>query len=145
MSLSRPGLPIIAEMKGSERMNCAVGQTASPPSSHTGCAITLAALLGGCRTKALGRGRDLLLPSTFFLQTAVFTKWAMLGSNQRPLPCEGRSITSWLFAGVHKYLQDAVFSSRRVRVCSLLFAWVGVLLVYMSLIATPVLSRLCGF
>jgi len=24
----------------------------------------------------------------------TFNEWAMLGSNQRPLPCEGRSITS---------------------------------------------------
>jgi hypothetical protein len=38
----------------------------------------------------------------FYLQTLLFPKWAMLGSNQRPLPCEVRSITSWLFAGVQK-------------------------------------------
>src|SRR5215212_3547552 len=33
----------------------------------------------------------------------------MLGSNQRPLPCEGRSITSWLFAGVQNHLQNRRF------------------------------------
>jgi hypothetical protein len=28
----------------------------------------------------------------FFLQNGDFRRWAMLGSNQRPLPCEGRSV-----------------------------------------------------
>ena len=50
----------------------------------------------------------------------------MLGSNQRPLPCEDKSITLWLFAGVQKYLRNS-------NVCpsSLLplFALVGVLVV----------------
>src|SRR5215208_7587230 len=87
-------LPIIAEKKGSERMNCSVGQTASPPPSHTGCAITLAALLHGCRTKA----RSVSGPSLAFHVSCV---------------------------------------------CSPLFMWVGVLLVYMSLTATPALSHLC--
>src|SRR3954468_24856508 len=64
-------------------------------------------------------------------------KWAMLGSNQRPLPCEGRSITSCLFAGVQKYLQIEGFHSGILRVRLPLFVWVGVLLVYMSLTATP--------
>jgi hypothetical protein len=58
-----------------------------------------------------------------------FSKWAMLGSNQRPLPCEGKAITSWLFAGVRKYLQNSVFTSGSIRACSSLFVWVGVLLV----------------
>jgi hypothetical protein len=31
----------------------------------------------------------LLLAVIFVLQNAAFPKWAMLGSNQRPLPCEG--------------------------------------------------------
>ena len=35
---------------------------------------------------------DLSLTFHVFLQKAVFTKWAMLGSNQRPLPCEGSVI-----------------------------------------------------
>jgi hypothetical protein len=30
----------------------------------------------------------LLLVLTFFLQKPTFLEWAMLGSNQRPLPCE---------------------------------------------------------
>jgi hypothetical protein len=54
----------------------------------------------------------------------------MLGSNQRPLPCESRSITSWLFVVVQKHLQISIFSLADHRGCSLLFAWVGVLLVY---------------
>jgi hypothetical protein len=28
----------------------------------------------------------------FFLQKGNFLKWAMLGSNQRPLPCEGSAL-----------------------------------------------------
>ena len=28
----------------------------------------------------------------FYLQNATFDKWAMLGSNQRPLPCEGSAL-----------------------------------------------------
>jgi hypothetical protein len=54
----------------------------------------------------------------------------MLGSNQRPLPCKVRSIKPWLFTDVQKYLQNSVFTSGSIRVCSSLFAWVGVLLVY---------------
>ena len=50
---------------------------------------------------------------------------------------EGRSITSWLFAGVPKYLQNHAFVGRCIRACSPLFGWVGVLLVYVSLGATP--------
>jgi hypothetical protein len=53
----------------------------------------------------------------------------MLGSKQRPLPCKVRSITSWLFAGVQKYLQNRTIVSVSVHVCSPLFVWVGVLLV----------------
>jgi hypothetical protein len=55
--------------------------------------------------------------------------WAMLGSNQRPLPCECRSIMSWLFVTVQKYLQISIFSLRGYGECSPLFVWVGVLLV----------------
>jgi hypothetical protein len=54
----------------------------------------------------------------------------MLGSNQRPLPCEVRSILSWLFAAVHNRLQNRPFVSGSIHVCSPLFVWVGVLLVY---------------
>jgi hypothetical protein len=52
----------------------------------------------------------------------------MLESNQRPLPCEGRSITSWLFASVQKYLQKRTYASSGIRACSQLFVWVGVLI-----------------
>jgi hypothetical protein len=52
----------------------------------------------------------------------------MLGSNQRPLPCEGRFKMSQLFANVHKVLQTRIFSLLRHRGCSPLFAWVGVLI-----------------
>jgi hypothetical protein len=75
---------------------------------------------------------------TFFLQKGLFSEWAMLGSNQRPLPCEGRSIRSWSFMTVQKYLQNRVLPSGSIRVYSPLFAWVGVLLVYTSLTVTPV-------
>src|SRR5215208_5595428 len=34
-------------------MNCSVGQTDAPPASHTSCILTLAALLHGCRKRAL--------------------------------------------------------------------------------------------
>jgi hypothetical protein len=54
--------------------------------------------------------------------------WAMLGSNQRSLPCEGKSITPWLFAAVQKYLQMRAFLSSGIRACSQLFVWVGVLI-----------------
>jgi hypothetical protein len=86
---------------------------------------------------------DSILVFCIFPAKQYFSEWAMLGSNQRPLPCEGRSITSWLFAGVQKYLQINGFLSGKLRVCSPLFVWVGVLLVYMSLTATPALSHLC--
>src|SRR5215213_2467020 len=32
---------------------------------------------------------DLLVSSTFLLQNVTFLEWSMLGSNHRPLPCEG--------------------------------------------------------
>ena len=67
----------------------------------------------------------------------------MLGSNQRPLPCEGRSITPWLFADVQKHLQNCAFYVTGSRACSPLFVWVGVLLVYTNFSATPALSYLC--
>jgi hypothetical protein len=37
---------------------------------------------------------------------------------------------SWWFAAVQKLLQISIFSLAGYRVCSLLFAWDGVLLVY---------------
>ena len=35
---------------------------------------------------------DLLVSSTVLLQNITFLEWAMLGSNQRPLPCEGSAL-----------------------------------------------------
>jgi len=35
-----------------------------------------------------------------YLQIGCFLEWAMLGSNQRRLPCEGRAVMLWLFAVV---------------------------------------------
>ena len=86
-----------------------------------------------CCTEALKRILTLRLSFTFSLQTEKFRAWAMLGSNQRPLPCEVRSVMSWLFAAVQKYLQISIFFLRSCRPCSSLFAWVGVLLVYRNL------------
>jgi hypothetical protein len=46
---------------------------------------------------------DILLRSYIvFLQMGTLSKWAMLGSNQRPLPCEGESSGSPAFSIVHK-------------------------------------------
>ena len=62
------------------------------------------------------------------LQNKRFWEWAMLGSNQRPLPCEIKSITSWLFTAVQKLLQISIFSLTGYRECSLSFVWVGILI-----------------
>jgi hypothetical protein len=50
------------------------------------------ALLHMLLRKDLSHTPGLLLLRTFSLQLSVFLRWAMLGSNQRPLPCEGRAI-----------------------------------------------------
>jgi hypothetical protein len=42
----------------------------------------------------------LLLP--LYLNVEEFYEWAMLGSNQRPLPCEGESNSSLAFSTVHE-------------------------------------------
>ena len=52
----------------------------------------------------------------------------MLGSNQRPLPCEGGAIIPCLFADVRKPLQNNKFFLISFRLCSLLFEWGGVLI-----------------
>jgi hypothetical protein len=71
----------------------------------------------------------ILLGTAFILQNTAFSGWAMLGSNQRPLPCEVKALLLPLFVVVQKYLQNGVFYLRVFRVCSPLFVWVGVLLV----------------
>ncbi len=53
----------------------------------------------------------------------------MLGSNQRSLPCEVKAIMPLVFVVVKKSLQNCVFVSGNIRVCSPPSAWVGVLLV----------------
>ena len=36
--------------------------------------------------------RSFYLCFVFYLQNSTFSEWAMLGSNQRPLPCEGSAL-----------------------------------------------------
>jgi hypothetical protein len=43
-----------------------------------------------------------------------FLKWAMLGSNQRPLPCESSTIVCWRFLDCAKLLQIAAFTLLRI-------------------------------
>jgi hypothetical protein len=47
----------------------------------------------------------------------------MLGSNQRPLSCEGSTTISWLFAVVRNYLEISTFTLTTHRMCASLFAW----------------------
>jgi hypothetical protein len=44
------------------------------------------------------------------------------GFEPLPPPCTVRSIMSWSFAAVQKYLQNRPFTSDDIRSCSLLFA-----------------------
>jgi hypothetical protein len=44
-----------------------------------------------------------------FLHIEESLGWAMLGSNQRPLPCEGSVIVCWRFLELAKYLQITAF------------------------------------
>jgi hypothetical protein len=39
------------------------------------------------------------------LKDKVYLEWAMLGSNQQPLPCEGSVIICWTFLERAKCLQ----------------------------------------
>jgi hypothetical protein len=52
--------------------------------------------------KRLRHATRLSAKLAFLLQKVTFNKWAMLGSNQRPLPCEVKSDGSQRFADVHK-------------------------------------------
>src|SRR5437764_8589196 len=54
----------------------------------------------------------------------------MLGSNQRPLPCEVRYSCSLPFIGVQKHLQTNRFGSERTCVNYLLSVCIGVEIVY---------------
>jgi len=59
------------------------------------------------------------------LQNTGFSKWAMLGSNQRPLPYGVSTTISRLFGVVQNYLEIGIFILMAHRVCSSLFAWVA--------------------
>src|SRR5215218_8539518 len=51
-------------------------------------------------------------PSYWFYVLPVkqhFLGWAMLGSNQRPLPCEGSVLVCWRFLELAKFLQKRRF------------------------------------
>ena len=52
----------------------------------------------------------ILMPLLAAFLVLVVSEWAMLGSNQRPLPCEGSTTMSLLFFGIQKYLQMSIFS-----------------------------------
>ena len=62
-----------------------------------------------CRQKGRRRGAAFYGALRFFLQNAALPEWAMLGSNQRPLPCEGSAMVCWTFLDFAKYLQIEVF------------------------------------
>ncbi len=49
------------------------------------------------------------LCEAFYLQNEKFWEWAMLGSNQRPLPCESSVIVCWRFLELAKHLEIDVF------------------------------------
>jgi hypothetical protein len=47
--------------------------------------------------------------STFYLQNAAFSEWAMLGSNQRPPPCKRSATVFQRLLELAKSLQTAKF------------------------------------
>ena len=55
------------------------------------------------------KNTDIFAFSTFVLQNAASCEWAMLGSNQRPLPCEGSTMVCWRFLELAKSLEIDVF------------------------------------
>jgi hypothetical protein len=54
------------------------------------------------------------LCEAFYLENEKFWEWAMLGSNQRPLPCEGSAIVFQRFLELAEYLQIAVLLRPRI-------------------------------
>jgi hypothetical protein len=64
-------------------------------------------LLHGCCTEVPNIIRILRFARCFCLQNAALRRWAMLGSNQRPLPCESGSCS---FATVRRYPVSAFLS-----------------------------------
>jgi hypothetical protein len=77
----------------------------------------------------------LLRVSALFLQIIVFEGWAMLGSNQRPLPCEGSTIVCWRFLELAKCLQIVVFVYRHFSQGFRIFTRVAARLLHRSLAA----------
>ena len=65
----------------------------------------------------LHEGFGLLSERLFVLRVSAanrhFSEWAMLGSNQRPLPCESSTIVFWRFPKVAKCLRIEVLGPRR--------------------------------
>jgi hypothetical protein len=64
----------------------------------------------------------------------------MLGSNQRPLPCESCVMVCWGFLEVAKCLQIAVFLRRRISEHFRRFAQVAARLLHNLVLATLVLE-----
>jgi hypothetical protein len=58
----------------------------------------------------LMRLQSFQLRLAIYLQNAIFSEWAMLGSNQRPLPCEVSTIVFWRFLEFAKSLQIGILS-----------------------------------
>jgi hypothetical protein len=70
----------------------------------------LSALLHGCCTKLSTRKPEAPLFSSF----AGLLEWAMLGSNQRPLPCEG----GLAIAAVYRQEPQNRINKRFLRICA---------------------------
>ena len=98
--------------------------TGSPKGGRSLRVIQSTLLHGG--TRSILR---LILSAAFYLQNTEFREWAMLVSNQRPLPCECEGAASYAFAGVQELPQIAAFASKMFRDRPPPFARVGVLLV----------------
>src|SRR5215217_9204613 len=72
---------------------------------------------------------SLLFSVEFYLQVSIFYEWSRGGSNPYPPPCKVRAFLSCMFVVVQKHLQNRTFAPGSIRLYSLLFVWVGVLLV----------------
>jgi hypothetical protein len=81
-------------------------------------------------SKRPGVGSGLLLIFMFYLQISIFFEWAMLGSDQRPLPCEGESTRSPGFTMVHGTPVTRSSRAMRTSANTPVSACTGVQLVY---------------
>jgi hypothetical protein len=70
--------------------------------------------------------------STFYLQNAAFSEWAMLGSNQRPPPCKRSAKVFRTFLEFTKFLQIAISSERPFSQDFRIFTWVAARLLHIS-------------